>query len=195
MSPNPTSVEQVNNKEWLRFLEFVKRKYGEDNADFIRKNDYLKRENPSQSISQYYRSKIPSIGTQDLPLSELLKNPVFLTSVLGSNDSDIAEFTDIYNETNTLMKQLNSTEDNIYIKCNPVDDNGNVIDETNNSIGTNISSLNAMFGELGSGFSPMFLYSSIGMQTFISLIIFLVIYFIGKYIFIDYPKDVISRRI
>lgn len=195
MSPNPTSVEATTNKEWLQFLEFVKRKYGEDNADFVRTNDYLKRENSSQSVSQYYRSKFPTISNQDLSLSELLKNPVFLTSVLGSNDSDIAQFTDIYNETNTLMKQLNSTEDNIYIKCKPVDVNGNVIDETNNSIGTNISSLNAMFGELGSGFSPMFLYSSIGMQTFISLIIFLVIYYIGKYMFIDYPKNVISRRI
>ena len=195
MSPNPTSVEATTNKEWLQFLEFVKRKYGEDNADFVRTNDYLKRENSSQSVSQYYRSKFPTISNQDLSLSDLLKNPVFLTSVLGSNDSDIAQFTDIYNETNTLMKQLNSTEDNIYIKCKPVDDNGNVIDETNNCIGTNISSLNAMFGELGSGFSPMFLYSSIGMQTSISIIIFLVIYYIGKYMFIDYPKDVISRRI
>lgn len=193
MTVNANSIEETNNKEWLQLLELIKRKYGEDKAGFIKTKDYDKRNN--LSVFEYYRRNYPEIGTQKLSLSELLKNEVFLINVLSSSGENLKNFTDIYNETDNLMKSLNTSEDNIYIRCKAVDDNGNVIEESNNLVGTNLSTFNTMFGELGTSFNPIYLYSSIGLQTIISVIIFIIIYYIGKYIFIDYPKKVISKRI
>jgi len=187
--PSNAPLEEED-KKWLQLLEFIKRKYGEDKAEFIRINDYEKRN--GRSVSDYY-----NMGSQNLSLSELLKRQSFLTKVLSSSETEesIAQFTQIYNETNKLMKTLDGSQDNLYIKCNPVDDNGNVIDETNNTIGTNLGSLNSMLDEVASSFGPMFLYNNIGLQTFISVIFFIIVYYVGKYIFIDYPKNMISRRL
>jgi hypothetical protein len=93
------------------------------------------------------------------------------------------------------MKSLDDSPDNIYIKCNPVDDNGNVIEASNNSIGSNVSSLNSMFDEVGHSFGPNFLYNNIGLQTFISVLFFFIIYYTGKTIFIDYPRSMIAKRV
>ena len=189
--PSNTVLEEED-KKWLQLLEFIKRKYGEDKAEFIRINDYQKRN--GRSISAYYE-----MGSQNIPLSDLLKKQSFLTKVISSSETEesIAQFTQIYNETNKLMKSLDGSQDNdnVYIKCKSVDDNGNIIDETNNTIGTNLGSLNSMLDEVGSSFGPMFLYNNIGLQTFISVIFFIIIYYIGKYIFIDYPKNMISKHI
>jgi len=192
MTATSTSIEEKR-KEWLLLIEFIRRKYGEDKAQLIEANDYLNR--GTKSVSQYYRDLYPTIGTEDLKLPQLLKNPEFLTNVLASTQENISEYTDIYNETDILMKSLGTAGDNMYIQCNPVDTNGNVIDETTNSFGTNTSSLNAMFEELGNSFNPAFLYSNIGLQTFISILFFILIYFIGKYMFISYPRSVIAKNI
>lgn len=192
MTATSTSIEEKR-KEWLLLIEFIRRKYGEDKAQLIEANDYLNR--GTKSVSQYYRDLYPTIGTQDLKLPQLLKNPEFLTNVLASTQENISEYTDIYNETDILMKSLGTAGDNMYIQCNPVDTNGNVIDETTNSFGTNTSSLNAMFEELGNSFNPAFLYSSVGLQTSISIFFFILIYFIGNYMFISYPRSVIAKNI
>jgi hypothetical protein len=192
MTATSTSIEEKR-KEWLLLIEFIRRKYGEDKAQLIQANDYLNR--GTKSVSQYYRDLYPTIGTQDLKLPQLLQNPEFLTNVLASTQENISEYTDIYNETDILMKSLGTAGDNMYIQCNPVDTNGNVIDETTNSFGTNTSSLNAMFEELGNSFNPAFLYSSVGLQTSISILFFILIYFIGNYMFISYPRSVIAKNI
>ena len=187
---NASLEERKNKKEWLQLLEFIKRIYGEEKAEFVRTNDYLKRNN--KSVSEYY-----NISSQNVSLSQLLKNQDFITKVLSSSETeqDLTEFTKIYNETNTLMKSLDGSQDNIYIKCNPLDDNGNVIEASNNSIGTNLSSLNSMFNEVENSLGPNFLYNNIGLQTFISVLFFIIIYYMGKYIFIDYPKNMIAKRV
>jgi hypothetical protein len=186
-------IEEAKNKQWLQLLEFIKRIYGEEKAELIRTNDYLKRNN--KSVAEYYN--IDNVSSQNISLSQLLRNQDFIRKVLSSSgtEEELTQFTKIYNETNTLMKSLDGSQDNIYIKCNPVDDNGNVIEATNNSVGTNLSSLNSMLNELGSGLSPMFLYSSVGLQTFISVLLFIIIYYTGKYIFIDSPNKMIAKRI
>jgi hypothetical protein len=186
-------IEEAKNKQWLQLLEFIKRIYGEEKAELIRTNDYLKRNN--KSVAEYYN--IDNVSSQNISLSQLLRNQDFIRKVLSSSgtEEELTQFTKIYNETNTLMKSLDGSQDNIYIKCNPVDDNGNVIEASNNSVGTNLSSLNSMLNELGSGLSPMFLYSSVGLQTFISVLLFIIIYYTGKYIFIDSPNKMIAKRI
>jgi hypothetical protein len=186
-------IEEAKNKQWLQLLEFIKRIYGEEKAELIRTNDYLKRNN--KSVAEYYN--IDNVSSQNISLSQLLRNQDFIRKVLSSSgtEEELTQFTKIYNETNTLMKSLDGSQDNIYIKCNPVDDNGNVIEASNNSVGTNLSSLNSMLNDLGSGLSPMFLYSSVGLQTFISVLLFIIIYYTGKYIFIDSPNKMIAKRI
>jgi hypothetical protein len=186
----PSTTLEEENKKWLQLLEFIRRKYGEDKSEFVRINDYEKRNN--RTISDYY-----NMGSQNLSLAELLKQESFLTKVLSSSETpaSIAQFTQIYNETNTLMKSLDGSQDNIYIKCNPIDDNGNVIDETNNTVGTNLGSLNSILDDIGSSFGPMTLFNSVGLQTFISIVFFIIVYYTGKYIFVDYPKNMLSKRL
>lgn len=192
MANDLNDIEEKKRKEWLQLIEFIRRKYGEDKADLVTANGYLNR--GTKSVYEYYSAIDPSIGSTNLELSKLLKNRVFLSNVLDSTPENISEFTDIYTETDTLIKTLSTSGDNIYIKCNPTDSNGNVIDENNNTQGTSTSSLNTMFNELGITFSPMFLYNNVGMQTFISILFFIMIYYIGTYIFINYPRSIISKN-
>jgi len=182
--------EKKKIKEWLQLIEFIRRIYGEDKAEFIRTNNYEKRNN--KSVAEYY-----NISGQNLTLSNLLQKQAFLNKVISASETKdtIAHYTQIYNETNTLMKSLDDSQDNIYIKCNPLDDNGNVIEASNNTIGSNISSLNSIFDEVGNSFGPNFLYNNIGLQTFISVLFFIIIYYIGKTIFIDYPRSMIAKRV
>jgi hypothetical protein len=182
--------EKKKIKEWLQLIEFIRRIYGEDKAEFIRTNDYEKRNN--KSVAEYY-----NISGQNLTLSNLLQKQAFLNKVISASETKdtLAHYTQIYNETNTLMKSLDNSQDNIYIKCNPLDDNGNVIEASNNTIGSNISSLNSIFDEVGNSFGPNFLYNNIGLQTFISVLFFIIIYYIGKTIFIDYPRSMIAKRV
>jgi hypothetical protein len=172
--------EKKKIKEWLQLIEFIKRIYGEDKAEFIRTNNYLQRNN--KSVADY---------------SNLLQKQDFLNKVISASETKdtITEYTQIYNETNALMKSLDGSQDNIYIKCNPIDDNGNVIEASTNSIGSNISSLNSIFDEVGNSIGPNLLYNNIGLQTLISVLFFIIIYYIGKYIFIDYPRNMIAKRV
>jgi hypothetical protein len=182
--------EKKKIKEWLQLIEFIRRIYGEDKAEFIRTNDYEKRNN--KSVAEYY-----NISGQNLTLSNLLQKQAFLNKVISASETKdtLAHYTQIYNETNTLMKSLDNSQDNIYIKCNPLDDNGNVIEASNNTIGSNISSLNSIFDEVGNSFGPNFLYNNIGLQTFISVLFLIIIYYIGKTIFINYPRSMIAKRV
>ena len=182
--------EKKKIKEWLQLIEFIRRIYGEDKAEFIRTNNYQKRNN--KSVADYY-----NVGGQNSTLSNLLQKQAFLNKVISASETKdtLAEYTQIYNETNTLMKSLDGSQDNIYIKCNPIDDNGNVIEASNNSIGSNISSLNSIFDEVGNSIGPNLLYNNIGLQTLISVLFFIIIYYIGKYIFIDYPRNMIAKRV
>ena len=41
--------------EWLQFLEFIKRKYGNNSSDYIRNIDYNNRS--TKSVAQYYKAK------------------------------------------------------------------------------------------------------------------------------------------
>jgi len=182
--------EKKKIKEWLQLIEFIRRIYGEGKAEFIRTNNYEKRNN--KSVAEYY-----NISGQNLTLSNLLQKQAFLNKVISASETKdtLAHYTQIYNETNTLMKSLDNSQDNIYIKCNPLDDNGNVIEASNNTIGSNISSLNSIFDEVGNSFGPNFLYNNIGLQTFISVLFFIIIYYIGKTIFINYPRSMIAKRV
>ena len=83
-------------------------------------------------------------------------------------------------------------EDNVYIKCNPVDDNGTVIETSNNTLPSNT---NAMLNDLGNIFKPDMMYNNIGLQTFMAIVFLGLVYGIGNYMFIVYPNNTISKRL
>jgi hypothetical protein len=91
------------------------------------------------------------------------------------------------------MRSLNNKDDNLYIKCNPVDDNGMSIESSNNMYGPNLNSLNSMLTEGSSFFSPTTLYNNIGLQAFISILFVGLIYGIGNFIFVVYPSRYTKR--
>jgi hypothetical protein len=178
--------------EWLQFLEFIKRKYGNNSSDYIRNIDYNNRS--TKSVAQYYKAKYSiSDITSTTKLDQLLKNANFI-ELLNLNDPvEISKFTEIYNDTDYLMKSLNDKKDNLYIKCNPVDDNGFSIEGSNNTYGPNLNSLNSMLTEGSSFLSPATLYNNIGLQVFISIIFVGVIYSIGNFMFVVYPGSYNKR--
>jgi len=186
-----TNDEEKKN-EWLQFMEFIKRKYGNNSSDYIRNIDYNNRS--TKSVAQYYKAKYSIADiTSTTKLDQLLKNANFI-ELLNLNDPvEISKFTEIYNDTDYLMKSLNDKKDNLYIKCNPVDDNGFSIEGSNNTYGPNLNSLNSMLTEGSSFLSPATLYNNIGLQVFISIIFVGVIYSIGNFMFVVYPGSYNKR--
>jgi hypothetical protein len=189
-----TNDEEKKN-EWLQFMEFIKRKYGNNSSEYIRINHYNKRANNSVSVAQYYSSQVPSANINpNTKLDQLLKNTKFLELLKLNHPEEVSKFTEIYNNTDYLMKTLNSKDDNLYIKCNPVDDNGISIESSNNMYGPNLNSLNSMLTEGSNLFSPSTLYNNIGLQVFVSILFVGIIYSIGNFMFVVYPSSYTKNR-
>jgi hypothetical protein len=189
-----TNDEEKKN-EWLQFMEFIKRKYGNNSSEYIRINHYNKRANNSVSVAQYYSSQVPSANINpNTKLDQLLKNTKFLELLKLNQPEEVSKFTEIYNDTDYLMKTLNSKDDNLYIKCNPVDDNGISIESSNNMYGPNLNSLNSMLTEGSNLFSPSTLYNNIGLQVFVSILFVGIIYSIGNFMFVVYPSNYTKNR-
>jgi len=186
-----TTDEEYKN-EWLQFLEFIKRKYGNNTSDYFRQNDYNNRSN--LSVAQYYSAKYGFTITPDTKLPQLLQNTKFIELLNLDNPVKISKFTEIYNDTDYLINSLNNKKDNLYIKCNPVDDNGFSIESSNNSYGPNLNSLNSIFTEGSDFFSPATLYTNVGLQVGISILFVGVIYGIGNFIFVIVPSIYSNRR-
>jgi hypothetical protein len=186
------TINEENKREWLLFIEFIRRKYGFNSADYIRLNDYNNSGN--QSVATYYYNKYPdSIRNPNVKLQNLLQDTKFIALFDLNNPVEISKFTEIYNETDYLMNSLNNTTDNLYIKCNPVDDNGISIEGSNNSYGPNLNSLNSMLTEGSNFFDPKMLYNNIGLQVFISILFVGVIYGIGNFLFVVFPSNYTKR--
>jgi len=185
-----TTTEEKKN-EWLQFMEFIKRKYGTNSSEYIRVNHYNNRSD--KSVAQFYNSIYPTINP-NAKLNELLKkDSKFLELLKLDEPEEVSKFTEIYSDTDYLMRSLNNKDDNLYIKCNPVDDNGMSIESSNNMYGPNLNSLNSILTEGSTFFSPTTLYNNIGLQAFISILFVGLIYGIGNFIFVVYPSKYTKR--
>jgi len=183
--------EESKKNEWLQFIEFIKRKYGNNSSDYIRINDYNNR--GTKSVAEYYHTIYPAISPT-AKLDDLLIDTKFIGLLKLNVPEEVSKFTEIYNDTDNLMKSLNNNTDNLYIKCNPVDDNGISIESSNNMYGPNLNSLNSMLTEGSNFFSPTTLYNNVGLQVFISILFVGVIYSIGNFLFIVCPSMYSKRR-
>jgi len=173
-----TRTPDEKNNEWLQFIEFIKRKYGYNSSEYIRINHYNNRSN--NSVAEYYNSQYPSLAITDIPLNKLLKNENFKEILQLDNPGEISKFTEIYNDTDYLMRSLNAIDDNLYIQCNPVKvDNNGVIEDTTNS--NSASTVASIITEGADFFSPDKLYSNVTLTVFLSLLLVYIIYAVGMW--------------
>ena len=179
------ATTNINEDEWLKFMEFIRRKYGNNSSDFIRINDYNNRS--SRSVAEYYKRKYPT-PTADININDnlekLLKNASFIGLFNLNDPVEIPRFTEIYSETDSLMQKLrlnNSPQDDLYIKCNPTDDtegNGFPNESTTNTTnttstsGSDLTSINPVI-------SSDEIYNNVGFQVLISAFIIAVVIIIG----------------
>jgi hypothetical protein len=185
-----------NEDEWLQFMEFIRRKYGNNSSDFIRINDYNSRS--SKSVAEYYKQKYPTLNINiNDNLEKLLKNASFIGLFNLNDPVEIPRFTEIYSETDSLMQKLrlnNSPQDDLYIKCNPTDDtegNGfpNESTTTSNGAASNGAAISITTPEI----SLANISNDVGFNVLISVLILAVVFFIG-FIFTNYlPTKTNSR--
>ncbi len=88
---------------------------------------------------------------------------------------------------------MGTTDNDIYIKCNPTDNNGEIIDNNGNT-GTAQDSINIL-NDILQIFDSQSLYNNIGVQTVMAIIFLLIIYNIGNYMFIYYPSSKIAQQL
>jgi hypothetical protein len=172
-------------KEWLQFMEFIRRKYGNNSSEFIRINDYNNR--ASNSVAAYYKTKYPtaSININD-NLETLLKNQSFTTLFRLNDPVEVTKFTEIYSDTDSLMQKLNNTlntgpRDDLYITCNPSDStegNGSPDESTTTSGGPASSTTTPAI-------SLPNMYNDVVSHIVISILILALVIFIG-YLFTHY---------
>ena len=185
-----TSEEKEN--EWLQFMEFIKRKYGNNSSEFIRINEYNSRE--SRSVAEHYSHRHDQTIPTNAKLKDLLENTTFIALLNLDVPQQVSTFTEIYNETDYLMKSLNTKKDNIYIKCNPVDDNGVSVESSANMYTQRLNTIDSVLTEGSQSFSPNELYSNVGLQIFLCLLFMGIIYGIGYTIFNIIPSKIITFK-
>ena len=185
-----TTTPDVIKNEWLQFLEFIKRKYGYNSSEYIRINHYNNRHynnGTEKSVAQYYLDNNPTLnisGTENL--KDLLKKPSFKNFLDLDNPVEISKFTEIYNETDHLMKSLSDVSNNLYIRCNPVNEQGEL--ETTSSSETN-STANSVFKEFGDVLSLQELYNSPGLQAVIGIFFFGILMLLLQFMFYMFPNN------
>ena len=178
-----TATNTISN-EWLQFIEFIKRKYGYNSSEYIRINDYNISE--GKSVANYYKAKNPSLDIRgDEDLSNLLKQASFKNLLDLDHPVTISKFTEIYNDTDYLMRGLNTTGGgNLYIKCNPVDvDSSGVATQVSTS-----TTMNAIIGDGAAALALEKIYDNEGFWVLISILSFFVLIFIFRFFTYHYPN-------
>ena len=195
MTTPTTSTITANKNEWLEFISFAERALGSTDPILLSIKQKNITNNGTKSIAAYYKDELRGRATftRDLSLKQLLKNSNFTSEVLGKTLADIETWTNIYNNADWTIRTYSNPQDNIYIKCNPVDENNIPIELSNNLI-TPKNNSEDVLREANSLLAPDKIFDNIGLQIFIGVIFLAVAYLIGSFIFIKYPKNVIEKE-
>ena len=195
MTTPTTSTITANKNEWLEFISFAERALGSTDPILLSIKQKNITNNGTKSIAAYYKQELGGRATftRDLSLKQLLKNSNFTSEVLGKTLADIETWTNIYNNADWTIRTYSNPQDNIYIKCNPVDENNIPIEISNNLI-TPENNSEDVLREASSLLAPDKIFDNIGLQIFIGVIFLAVAYLIGSFIFIKYPKNVIEKE-
>ena len=190
-----STTQNKNNIEWLALLSFAERAMGStDPIVFQIKKDNVANKK-TKSVAAFYKDRLDAKATfnRDLPLKQLLKNENFLLNVFEKTRDEVEIFTEVYNRADWAITTYNNPEDNIYIKCNPVNDNGEIIETSNNVLITESNSSAAVLQEASNLLAPEQIVNNIGVQVVIGAIFLGIAYGIGNYLFIRYPRRVIDK--
>ena len=195
MTTSTTSTITANKNEWLEFISFAERALGSSDPILLSIKQKNITNNGTKSIAAYYKDELRGRATfsRDLSLKQLLKNSNFTSEVLGKTKEDIETWTNIYNNADWTIRTYSNPQDNIYIKCNPVDENNIPIEISNNLI-TPQNNSEDLLREANSLLAPDKIFDNIGLQICIGVIFLAVAYLIGSFIFIKYPKNVIEKE-
>ena len=192
-----TQVLEKNNKEWLEFISFIERGMGASDPKVLE----IKRDNitnkKTESVAAFYRNKLRTRATfsKDSSLKQLLKNSNFTSEVLGQSIEDMKTWTEIHSNADWTIRTYNNAQDNIYIKCNPVDENNVIIESSNNNIDKVDSTSLEVLKEVNSILSPNNIVANVGLQIVVGIIFLALAYLVGHLLFVTYPKKVIASRI
>jgi len=192
-----TQVLEKNNKEWLEFISFIERGMGTSDPKVLE----IKRDNitnkKTDSVGAFYKNKLRTRATfsKDLSLKQLLKNSNFTSEVLGLSIEDMKTWTEIHSNADWTIRTYNNAQDNIYIKCNPVDENNVLIESSNNNIDKVDSTSLEVLKEVNSILSPNNIVGNVGLQVVVGIIFLALAYLVGHLLFVTYPKKVIASRI
>jgi hypothetical protein len=184
----------LNKREWLEFISFAERALGQSDPVLLSIKQKNITNNGTKSVAAYYKYELGGRATfsRDLSLKQLLKNPNFTLKVLGKPIEDIKTWTEVYNNADWAIKTYNNPQDNIYIKCNPVDENNMPIEAKNNSL-TSENTSGDVLREASNLLAPEKIFENVGLQIIIGIIFLAIAYLLGNLLFIKYPKIVISN--
>ena len=83
-------------------------------------------------------------------------------------------------------------DEDIYIECHPVDITGQVVnDETDNTLSENVN--NEILDSVTSDFTMNNIFSNVGVQVIMGLLLLAILYTIGNYIFKNIPSKIINK--
>lgn len=193
-----TTQLEKNNKEWLEFISFAERSMGASDPKIIQiKQDSITNRR-EKSVAAFYKINKTNLRNNarfsgDLSLKQLLKNSDFTTEVLGKSITDVKTWAEIYSNADWTIRTYNNAEDNIYIKCNPIDENNIPIDYSYNKINPVDSTSLDVLKEANNILSPSNIVGNVGLQVVVGFIFLTVAYITGHLIFITYPKKVIAN--
>jgi hypothetical protein len=189
-----STTREKNNKEWLEFISFSERALGISDPILLDiKQSYINN-NGTDSVAEFYKSKLGADATfsRNLSFNNLIKNENFTLKVLGKTLASIKTWTETYNNADWSIRTYNAQQDNIYIKCKPVDDDGLPPELSFNKINPEADSIKVLRA-MGNLLSPEAVFDSIVLQIVIGVLFLAITYFIGTLIFIKYPKNVIEN--
>ena len=189
---NSTIIEK-NNKEWLEFISFAEKALQPSDPILLDiKQSYITSDK-TRSVASFYKDRFPDATfSRDLSFKNLIKNNNFTTKVLGKTKASIKTWTETYNNADWSIRTYNAQQDNIYIKCKPVNDNDLPVELSFNKINPQANSV-AVLTAARDLLSPEAIFSNIGLQIVIGVLFLAISYFIGNLIFVWYPKNVIEN--
>ena len=83
-------------------------------------------------------------------------------------------------------------DEDIYIECHPVDITGQVVnDETDNTLSENVN--NEILDSLSADLTINNVFSNVGVQVIIGLLLLAILYTIGNFIFKNVPSNIINK--
>ncbi len=193
-----TPLNETEMNEWYSFLELLRREELYKDIPENAGNDYFKKRKENLQLME-------AIVKGWFIKGNCTFNSVYKTDLKNivekfKADPNFKRMMKSYNKADQLMNVSSGQEswvkfvedEDIYIDCKPVDVTGEVVDSSSNILNSNNKSMDVLQG-LTDGIGGGALFDNIGFQTLLGIVLLGILYSIGNYIFIKYPKNITER--